>query len=58
VATDAQKQKECHPLNLSAWCDRDRTYFETESWISQSKVREVSKQRSFVAPPAGHSTKK
>jgi len=25
VASEAQKQKEHHPLNLSAWCDRDRS---------------------------------
>jgi len=25
VAIEAQKQKERHPLNLSAWCDSDRS---------------------------------
>jgi len=25
VAIEAQKQKECHPLSLSAWCDSDRS---------------------------------
>jgi len=25
VANEAQKQKERHPLNLSAWCDSDRS---------------------------------
>jgi len=25
VAIEAQKQKEHHPHNLSAWCDRDRS---------------------------------
>jgi len=37
VANEAQKQKECHPLNLSAWCDSDISLL--ESWISQSCAR-------------------
>jgi len=24
VTIEAQKQKKCHPLNLSAWCDSDQ----------------------------------
>jgi len=47
LAIEAQKQKECHPLNLSTWCDSDSSEF--ESWISQSRAREVSKQRSFCS---------
>jgi len=25
VAIEAQMQKECHPLNFSAWCGSDRS---------------------------------
>jgi len=44
-AIKAQNQKECHPLNLSAWCDSDTSYI--ESWISQSWAREYQNEGPF-----------